>query len=222
VNYEIEWLPGDAEVREVIYPDDRRKYFHKGDKILLLHYRNQPYRIVYDAIKVIDEQDAIGVMHLGDFPNGVEFSAFVMARNNYPFEKMALQDHDLLFAHEQARTPALGDLAGTWTGTLVVQGRPNLSLLNQANPPLFRVTFGEAPDGLEARYRIGTEGSWPEVSRVLPRAEVQRDLRLIDGKTLLGRWPAPEFLTGLLVVLGNYLDLSVLPPFRFVLSRQTV
>jgi hypothetical protein len=53
-------------------------------------------------------------------------------------------------------------------------------------------------------------------------AEVQRDLRLIDGKTLLGRWPAPEFLTGLLVVLGNYLDLSVLPPFRVVLSRQTV
>src|SRR5262249_22236081 len=83
VNYELAFLPGDPEVREVEYPDDNRKYFRKGDRVLLLNYLNQPYRMVYDTIKVIDENNAIGVMHLGEFPNGLEFATFVLARHNY-------------------------------------------------------------------------------------------------------------------------------------------
>ena len=68
------------------YPDDNRPYVKKGDDVLLLNYTNAPYQMVYDTIKVIDEQNAIGVMHLGTFPNGIVFSTFVMARKNYPFE----------------------------------------------------------------------------------------------------------------------------------------
>lgn len=220
VNYEIEWLPGDPEVREVLYPDDRRTYFRPGDKILLLRYRNHPYRIVYDTIKVIDQQNAIGVMHLGEFPKGIQFSAFVMARNNYPFEKMSSEDHDLLFAHEEVRLPVSEELAGTWAGTLVMQGRARLSLPAQATPPLFHVTFCDAPDGFEARYRIGAEAGGPESSRLIPAAGLERELRLAGGETLLGRWPVSKFAENLLSPFARYLDLPASRSCRFVLRRQ--
>jgi hypothetical protein len=98
VNYNLEWLPGDPEVRTVPYPDDQRTYFHKDQRILLLHYRNDPYRQVYDTIKIIDQNNAIGVMHIGDFPNGTEFLTFVLARHNYPFELATADDRRLIDA----------------------------------------------------------------------------------------------------------------------------
>jgi len=54
VNYDIQWLPGDPEVRAVPYPDSRRAYLQQGQEILLLHYRNDPYHQVYDTIKIVD------------------------------------------------------------------------------------------------------------------------------------------------------------------------
>lgn len=98
VNYNIEWLPGDPEVRTVSYPDDQRAYFRKDQVILLLHYRNDPYRQVYDTIKIIDQNNAVGVMHIGDFPNGTEFATFVLARHNYPFELATDDDQKLIAA----------------------------------------------------------------------------------------------------------------------------
>jgi hypothetical protein len=102
---------GLPEVRRVQYPDANRAYFNKGDDLLLLTYKNQPYRIVYDTIKVIDEDSALGVMHLGDFPNGVEFASFVMERHNYPFEKMSIADHHAIFADPRTRVPRPDELA---------------------------------------------------------------------------------------------------------------
>jgi hypothetical protein len=98
VNYNIEWLPGVAEVRTVPYPNGKRAYFRKGQPILLLNYRNDPYRPVYDTFKIIDEENVIGVMHIGEFPNGVEFATFVMARHNYPFEMATDEDRKLIAA----------------------------------------------------------------------------------------------------------------------------
>jgi hypothetical protein len=97
VNYNIEWLPGDPEVRAVPYPDDQRTYFQKDQMILLLHYLNAPYEQVYDTIKIIDRNNAVGVMHIGDFPNGAEIFTFVLARHNYPFE-LANDDEKKLIA----------------------------------------------------------------------------------------------------------------------------
>ena len=96
VNYNIEWLPGDPEVRAVPYPDGGRAYLQKDQVILLLHYRNDPYRQVYDTIKIVDENNAIGVMHIGEFPNGTEFATFVLARYNYPFELATDEDRKLI------------------------------------------------------------------------------------------------------------------------------
>ena len=96
VNYNIESLPGDPEVHAVSYPDDHRAYLDKDQVILLLHYRNDPYKRVYDTIKIIDQNNAVGVMHIGDFPNGTEFATFVLARHNYPFELATDEDRKLI------------------------------------------------------------------------------------------------------------------------------
>ncbi len=98
VNYEIAALPGDPEVRTVSYPDSKRGYLAKDQAILLLHYRNDPYKQVYDAIKIVDENNAVGVMHIGEFPDGKEFATFVMARHNYPFELATDEDRKLIAA----------------------------------------------------------------------------------------------------------------------------
>ena len=98
VNYNIEWLPGDPEVHAVPYPDDQRAYIQQGQVTLLLRYRNDPYRQVYDTIKNIDPNNAVGVMHIGDFPDGIEFATFIMARHNYPFELATDDDKKLIAA----------------------------------------------------------------------------------------------------------------------------
>jgi hypothetical protein len=125
VNYDLDALPGDPEVRTVTYPDDNRRYFKKGDSILLLTYRNDPYKPVYDTIKVLDQDNAIGVMHLGEFPNGIVFATFVMARYSYALERMSLEDYQLI----AQQLPVIAPPDGEWEGNLIVQQRPNLSLL---------------------------------------------------------------------------------------------
>ena len=141
VNYELAALPGLPQVRQVEYPDDNRRYFKKGDPILLLNYTNAPYQIVYDTIKVIDDQNALGVMHLGTFPNGLEFATFVMARQNYPFENMSIPDHDAIFADPRAVVPQSGQIEGEWAGHLIFVATPDSTLLNQVSPVLFHAAF---------------------------------------------------------------------------------
>ncbi|MBI4903954.1 MAG: GMC family oxidoreductase [Acidobacteria bacterium] len=144
VNYEITALPGLPQVRSVTYPDNNRRYLRKDDPVLLLQYTNNPYRQVYDIIKVIDERNAIGVMHLGEYPNGIEFATFVMARNNYPFANMSIADHQALFS----ASPVPAALDGTWEGQLLTEplplpfhlrfddatAAPDLAALRQAGP----------------------------------------------------------------------------------------
>jgi cholesterol oxidase len=207
VNYEMHAIPGHSEAREIEYPDNNRRYFRKGDKVLLMGYRNHPYRIVYDTIKVIDDENALGVMHLGEFPNGIEFAAFVMARQNYPYEKMAIDDHRTLMAHPQTRPPARDELEGNWRGTLVFLSTPNISLLNQANPQLFEADFrgGEA----SYRFRGGLDLGRPAA-----------ELRRIDEQTIIGCWNLPDLTPEPFLALQNYIgSTSQGLEVRFVLTR---
>jgi hypothetical protein len=227
VNYEVAALPGVPLVEEIEYPDDDRRYFEKGDRVLLLRYANEPYRIVYDVIKVIDEQHAIGVMHLGEFPRGVEFATFVMARHNYPFELMSIEDHHLLFGHARARPPEADHLTGTWTGRLLLLARSGSSLLKRANPVVFTISFRQAGAGLEGRYRFGLAHAasgvelTEEYVRVASPAEWQEDLRVIDTGTLLGRRTASTLPPALLRSLENFVASEAdRLTFSFVLSRN--
>ena len=199
VNYELEFIPGKPEVREVAYPDGSRAYFSQGDRVLLLRYTNEPYRIVYDTIKIIDDDSAIGVMHLGDFPNGLEFATFVMERHNYPFEKMSAEDHRLIFADPRAAIPAPGDLEGEWGGHLVLLARPATSLLNQANPVAFRVRFErEAGGAVRPHCRFRADGE--------DFAGFQHEIRKIDENMLIGKAAAQGLEAALLRGLQDCIE----------------
>jgi hypothetical protein len=192
VNYGIGLLPGRALVRQVTYPDDSRKYIATGDDVLLLTYRNQPYRIVYDLIKMVDENHCIGVMHLGTFPNGYEFATFVMTRNNYPPEKMGKPDHDALFGQGETRAPEARELAGTWKGTHIFHSHPELALHNQFNPPAARARFETAGHAVMGKVRVGlwSAANPVEIDRDcarIPGSRTLHELRRLDEQTLLGR-----------------------------------
>jgi cholesterol oxidase len=197
VNYELSALPGLPEVRTVQYPDDNRAYFKKGDDVLLLTYTNAPYQMVYDTIKVIDEQNAIGVMHLGTFPNGIVFSTFVMARQNYPFEFMSAPDADALFSDARATVPDAAAIEGDWDGHLITLQTPDTSLLNQVSPALFHASFHAGSASCSA------------AGVTFARGLNLGELRLLGPKTLLGRW------TGLDSAVANALGETI----YFVLKR---
>jgi hypothetical protein len=180
VNYDLTSLPGDAQVREIEYPDNNRRYFKKGDRVLLLTYRNAPYRIVYDAIKLIDENNAIGVMHLGQFPNGIEFSTFVMSRHNYPLERMSLDDHECIFAMPATAAVPASELTGGWEGVLTPIENPGTALLRQLPPATAKLQV--APNG---DYSLALAGGVPALT--LSQAQVSLESRRINADTIVGR-----------------------------------
>jgi len=142
---------------------------------------------VYDTIKVVDSQTAVGVMHFGTFPSGWEVATFVLARHNYPFAKMAVPDHELLFSHELASVPTTDLLANSkWDGHLIFLQTPDTSLLNQLNPIVFQVDFQGRGQEIQAQCRAGGM----EFQRSLDAVTLPAELRMIGPGTLLGRWPA--------------------------------
>jgi cholesterol oxidase len=177
VNYDLSVIPGDPEVRMISYPDDNRRYFKKGDQVLLLHYRNHPYKQVYDTIKIVDDNSAIGVMHIGDFPNGIEFSTFVMERYSYPFELMSIEDYHLLATSTQSSTATPAQSAGKWRGNFIFLEHPNVALLNYPRPPEVALTF-DAGSGMSVQLQDGTKLN----------AGAPRDMRLVGSDVLIGKW----------------------------------
>jgi choline dehydrogenase-like flavoprotein len=226
VNYEMEFLPGKPVVKQVAYPKNNRRYFKQGDPVLLLNYVNDPYKIVYDTIKIIDDNNAIGVMHLGDFPDGIEFSTFVMARHNYPFEKMSIEDHHQIFSDARTRVPTAAQLEGKWDGSLILLARPNTSLLNQLNPTAFRLRFKTVGDKVEGRYRFGLLSGEMKVEftdefmRLVDFTAFHDEVRLIDDDTLIGKWVSPEMSQMLLRGLQHYVEPGAhRVAFYYILNR---
>lgn len=217
VNYELHCLPGKPLVKQLKYPDDNRRYFRAGDDILLLTYQNEPYRKVYDTIKAIDKDNCIGVMHLGEFPNGIEFATFVMARNNYPFEKMSVPDHQAIFNGDHVHVPSPNEITGAWEGHLIFLTRPDVSLLNQLNPVAFRLKFLPASNGVVGHYQFGIlSGSMQvqftdEFVELVDFTRFHDEIRMIDNQTMIGKWvspSAPAWLNNSLVhkALEGYLE----------------
>ena len=217
VNYELNCLPGKPRAKRIPYPDNNRKYFRAGDNVLLLNYTNDPYRMVYDTIKVIDKNNCIGVMHVGQFPNGLEFATFVMARHNYPFEKMSVPDHQAIFNGDHVHVPAPADIAGAWEGHLIFLTRPDVSLLNQLNPVAFRLRFIPTTNGIEGRYQFGVISGQMQVQftsefvRLIDFTSFHDEIRMIDPKTMIGKWvspAAPEWIknTALAGAMDGFLE----------------
>jgi hypothetical protein len=206
VNYSVSALPGHAYVQPVPYPDDRRSYVAAGDTVLLLRYRNHLYRVVYDLIKIVAPDAAIGIMHLGTFPNGMEFTTFVMARNNYPFAHMAVPDHDRLFDDAAvSRVPAPAELAGRWRGRVVFSRSPDRTMHNQFNLPIAsaQVDADRAAISVWWSSRRGTLAPATDALQLVDTSG-HDDLRAIGSDTLLGR---------------RYRSNATEPATRYVLSR---
>ena len=201
VNFDLESLPGDPEVRQILYPDDNRRYLRKGDAALLLKYRNNPYQQVYDTIKIIDENNAVGVMHLGEFPNGIEFATFVMARYSYPLEKMSIEDHQTIFSQPGRAIPGPAQLQGEWDGDLIFLEHPNTALLQRVDPILFHLTVG--PD---AHYRLGLPGVGGQVHWTDDLTPSSNDMRVLDDNTVLGKWTAATLDPAITPALRNYVE----------------
>ncbi|MGO8815166.1 MAG: GMC family oxidoreductase N-terminal domain-containing protein [Terriglobia bacterium] len=225
VNYEIHQLPGLPQVREVAYPDNNRRYFKQGDNVLLLHYLNDPYKQVYDTIKAIDAQNAIGVMHLGDFPNGIEFATFVMARNNYPFQNMSVEDHQVLFADPHTTVPTATQLTGQWNGNLIFVEHPNSTILNQLNPVVFQLAFAAQGTRLQASYKFGVISTGAQAQMTQPFVRLtdftafQGEIRMIDNDTLIGKWVATD-LSSLADQLRNFVEPAANQlTFYYILTR---
>ncbi len=199
VNYDIDALPGKPLVRSVAYPDDNRRYLRKGDTVLLLTYTNDPYKPVYDVIKLVDENNAIGVMHLGEFPNGVEFATFVMARYSYPLENMSVDDHRLLFERPDLSAPTADETQGDWEGHLILLDHPATTLLTPPRPALFRL---ESANG---RFQVGFDDGGVVAWREEP-GEGTNELRAIDADTLIGKWTATTMPAPLLEALRGYVE----------------
>ncbi len=211
VNYDLRWLPGQPLVREVAYPNAGRRYFNQGDKVLLLNYSNEPYRIVYDTIKVIDDNSAISVMHLGQFPDGIEFATFVMERHNYPFELMSREDYRLLATDALTRVPTQAEAAGEWTGRLISLAHPNLSLMARPNPVRMEGSIGA---GGAAQFRLGG------LAQPWPGGPVA-GLRRVDDDMMIGRWDLGVDL-GWLAALQDCVEPDGAGRFwvHFVLTRK--
>jgi cholesterol oxidase len=194
VNYDLNAIPGDPEVRLISYPDDNRRYFKKGDQALLLNYRNDPYKQVYDTIKIVDQNNAIGVMHLGHFPNGVEFATFVMERYSYGFEFMSIDDYRLLFAGSQPPTPP--QLAGQWSGNFIFLEHPNVALLSYPQPPAVQLTF--LSNTLTIQLSDGTK-----VNAGAPPLE---DTRMVGTDSVIGKWTTGNLDPATLHALWDYVE----------------
>jgi cholesterol oxidase len=231
VNYELQCLPGRPVVQQIKYPDNNRKYLAAEDDVLLLSYTNDPYRLVYDTIKLIDRHNGVGVMHLGNFPNGMEFATFVLARNNYPLEKMSVPDHQAIFSGDHVRVPSPAEIAGTWAGHVIFNTRPDISLLNQLNPVAFHLRFIPTTTGVQGRFQFGIlSGSMQvqftdEFVELLDFTTIHDEIRLIDDQTMIGKWvcpPSPTWLnnSSLETALDGYLEPGInCLSFYYVLTR---
>jgi hypothetical protein len=138
-------------------------------------------------------------MHLGEFPHGLEFATFVMARHNYPFENMSVPDHQAIFHGDHVRVPSPSEITGAWEGHLIFLTRPDVSLLNQFNPVAFHLRFVPTRTGVEARFRFGLMSGQKEVEltdefvRLIDSTRFQDEIRMIDDGTMIGQWVDASF-----------------------------
>lgn len=213
INYDLDALPGDPMVRMTSYPDDNRRYFRKGDSVLLLNYRNDPYKQVYDTIKIVDENNAIGVMHLGEFPNGVEFATFVMERYSYSLQDMSIEDHQMLLGRTDFPRPSPGQVTGEWTGNFIVVEHPNTALLDHPERLPVRLTWRpNAP----LRMELGNGMKW-DITADLSAQE----LRMLGQDTVIGKWETASLDSSAVGALRDYLEpYANAVVFRYVLTRS--
>lgn len=85
-------------------------------KVVLLEYRDAPYNMFYDVLKIVDENTVLGKAYFRKPEVGKEILTFSMARK-YPFEFMTEEDHEMLY--NKMKKPRLEEMIGIWEGQLI-------------------------------------------------------------------------------------------------------
>ncbi len=125
---------------------------------------------------------------------------------------MSVEDHQAIFADPRTTAPGPAQIEGEWEGTLVFLTHPNVSLLNQANPVLFRLSFKAVGNQVEGRYRFGLLSGQMKVEftqdfvRLVDFTTFHDEIRMIDQETLIGKWVSTEMSQLLLAGLSNYIE----------------
>jgi len=123
-----------------------------------------------------------------------------------------VEDHQAIFADPRTTVPGAAQLEGEWDGNLIFVAHPNVSLLNQANPVLFRLSFQTTGNQVEGRYRFGLLSGEMKVEfteefvRLVDFTAFHDEIRLIDPDTLIGKWVSPDMSPVLLAGLRNYVE----------------
>jgi hypothetical protein len=134
-------------------------------------------------------------MHLGDFPNGIEFATFVLERYSYGFEYMSIDDYNVLMGDSQPATQA--QLTGQWSGNFIFLEHPNVALLSYPKPPGVQLTFTSAT-GPTIQLADGTKVN----AGTLPLA----DMRIVGADTIIGKATSGNLDPATLHALWDYVE----------------
>jgi hypothetical protein len=195
------WKQGQRYLGETRYLDGKLLVHHSLEEItidrptndlepgayILLRYTDAVFEnLFYDVMRAGNDGVIVYGGYTGKFPEGTRgFTGVLMRR--YSFAQLGVRDHQQLFSKGDRLEP--GELKGTW----------RLSGITTANhaTPIGDLTFAS---GAAGRTKIRcVEVSKPEVaipSLVLEHfttddaAQIERELRTVDAKTIVGRWAA--------------------------------
>jgi choline dehydrogenase-like flavoprotein len=85
-------------------------------RVVLLKYRDPPYNMFYDVLKIVDENTVLGKAFFTNPQPGREILTFSMSRR-YPLEYMTEEDHEMLYS--KMKKPSMESMIGIWEGQLV-------------------------------------------------------------------------------------------------------
>ncbi len=97
-------------------------------KVIYAQYVDQPYKMTYDLLKIVDEETIIGKAYIGKFPKGREIGSFSMSRQ-YDLDFMGEDDFFMLFNSKRFNHEVKGEeVIGKW----------NVKIISDFIPPVYQ------------------------------------------------------------------------------------
>lgn len=165
---------------------DRQTHDLPPGRYVLIGYTDPIFeRLFYDLLKPISDDFMLFRGYTGVFPDGIRGWTAQLLRL-YPFSRMGIDDHDLLFAG--GSVPADEDLLGTW----------RLDALYYSNQPvpIAQLHVDRAADG---QMQINCDTASRSQGPLLPKfvadhfqteqlPTLTNELRVVDRQYLVGKW----------------------------------
>lgn len=195
------WKQGNRYLGETLYLDGRIKVKHSLEELtldrptndldagryILLRYTDPVFEhLFYDVMKAADEGVIIYGGYSGRFPNGTRgFTGVLMRR--YSFAQLGVRDHQQLV--RKGSRPAKESLAGVWRIDVVTTSNHATPI---ANLSFVRKTGGKAGVQCEPvpNPAVLVPSFVVEHFTADDSSRLERELRRIDDRTMVGTWNA--------------------------------